>query len=291
MLPEFTILRPGSVADACRLLQEHDGEVAVYAGGTELLLLMKLGFADYPLLLDLKRLPELGSVTVTPDLVRIGATVTHRSLEWSPQVAAALPSLVSLERRVANPRVRGTGTIGGNLAFGEPHSDPATYLVATGARLVCQRADGTRRTVPAADFLTGPFETVLAPGELLVEVQIPRPAGRSAIDHQRMVLTERPAATVTAAATVDDGVVTSARIAVGAATPVPSRVRAAENLLAGAAAEPILESAGDLLRRVGAAAAETVTIESGADEAYRRQLVAVLVRRAVHGALTALPAR
>lgn len=287
MLADFTILRPGSVAEACRLLQEHDGEVAAYAGGTELLLAMKLGFADYPLLLDLKGLPELGSLAVTPQEVRIGAAVTHRRLERSPEIAAALPSLVALERRVANPRVRAIGTIGGNLAFGEPHSDPATYLVATGARLVCQRADGTRRTVPAAEFLTGPFETILEPGELLVEVWIPRPAAGAAIAHQRMVLTERPAAAVTAAVTVDGGLVTAARIAVGAATPVPIRVPATEELLAGAAAEGLLDPAGDLLPRAGTAAAETVTIESGADVTYRRQLVAVLVRRAVHDALRA----
>lgn len=136
---------------------------------------------------------------------------------------------------------------------------------------------------PAAEFLTGPFETVLEPDELVVEVAIPRPAGRWAIDHQRMVLTERPVATVSAALQIRDGAVGAARIAVGSATPVPVRVPEAEELLVGAAAEPD----PDLLRRLGTAAAEAVTIESGADEAYRRQLVAVLVGRAVRGALAA----
>lgn len=279
MLPDFTVLRPDSLTHACQLLLDHDGDAIAYAGGTELLLAMKLGFADYALMVDLKALPDLGRISVTPDLVRIGALVTHRELARSPQIADTLPSLASLEQQIANPRVRAVGTIGGNLAFGEPHSDPATYLVATGAQLVVHRADGTRRTVPAARFHRGPFETALEPGELIAEIQIPRRASR--ITHQRLVLTERPAVTVTTAVTVEDDTVTAATIAVGAACPVPASLPSAEETLVGAR----VPADRRRLAAAGAAAAGTVTVTAGVDDTYHRHLVDVLVQRSLHRAI------
>ena len=275
MIPPFTILRPESVAEACDMLAAHEGDVAAYAGGTELVLAMKLGLADYPYLVDLKGLPELNRLSVADDVLRIGSTVTHRRLERSPELRTALPSMVAMEREIANPRVRGLGTIGGNLAFGEPHSDPAVYLVALGARLHSRSADGGTRAVPAAEFLAGPFEAVLEPDELLVEVEVPLPAPGTAITHQRIVLTERPAAIVTVLLRADGGVVSEARVAVGAATPVPARFPEAEALLLGAG----LDLGDRLLAGVAEAVTATASIDVDADVEHVRHLVGVLVRR------------
>jgi carbon-monoxide dehydrogenase medium subunit len=284
MIPPFSILRPGSVAEACDMLAAHDGDVAAYAGGTELVLAMKLGLADYPFLVDLKGLPELSHVTVEDDVLRIGSTVTHRRLERSPELRAALPSMVAMEGEIANPRVRGLGTIGGNLAFGEPHSDPAVYLVGLEARMLCRSVDGARRIVPAAEFLAGPFETVLGPDELLVEVQVPLPEPGVAVSHQRIVLTERPAAIVTVVLRAGDGVVSEARIAVGAATPTPARFPGAEGLLLGAE----LDLGDRLLDTVVEAVTDTVTIDVDADVDHVRHLVGVLVRRSLSTAAAGL---
>nr|WP_213453533.1 FAD binding domain-containing protein [Micromonospora sp. NBRC 107566] len=194
MLPAFTIRRPESIADACDLLAEYDGDAVAYAGGTELVVAMKLGLADYPVLVDLKGVPGLAGIAVAGGALRIGATATHQQIERSSEVAAVLPALAAVERQVANPRVRTSGTIGGNLAFGEPHSDPATFLVATNGWVSCQAPGGATRTVPAADLLAEPFQTVLAPDELIVGIEVPLPPPGSALAHRRFVLAERPAA-------------------------------------------------------------------------------------------------
>jgi carbon-monoxide dehydrogenase medium subunit len=280
MIPPFSILRPESVAEACDMLAAHDGDAAVYAGGTELVLAMKLGLAEYPFLVDLKGLPELSSVTVDGDVLRIGSTVTHRRLERSPELRTALPSMRAMEREIANPRVRGLGTIGGNLAFGEPHSDPAVYLVGLGASVLCRSVGGASRVIPAGEFLAGPFETVLESDEVLVEVQIPLPARGTAVTHQRVVLTERPAAIVTVVLRADAGVVSEARIAVGAATATPARFAAAEGLLLGAE----LHLGDRLLDSVAQAVTDTASIDPDADVDHVRHLVGVLVRRGLRTA-------
>ena len=96
---------------------------------------MKMGLAQARALVDLKRIAALHGIQRTADGLRIGAAATHREIERSPVVADALPGLVALERGVANVRVRSTGTLGGNLAFAEPHSDPATLLLACDAQI------------------------------------------------------------------------------------------------------------------------------------------------------------
>ena len=107
----------------------------VYAGGTELLLVMKLGFAEYGHLVDVKGIPELRRLEAEDGALVIGGGVTHRTLERSALVREGWPALAAMERSVANVRVRGAGTLGGNLAFSDPHSDPATFLLAAEAEV------------------------------------------------------------------------------------------------------------------------------------------------------------
>ena len=133
MIPRFSLVRPTSLEDAFAAYDAAAGDAAYIAGGTELLQVMKMGFAQFGTLIDLKRVPDLRGIEAVNGGLRIGATMTHREIERSAVVADAVPGLVALERRVANARVRNTGTLGGNLAFAEPHSDPATFLIACGA--------------------------------------------------------------------------------------------------------------------------------------------------------------
>jgi carbon-monoxide dehydrogenase medium subunit len=197
-LPPFTLHRPGSVGQASRLLADLGDEGAAYCGGTELLLAMKLGLASYEHLVDLKRVSALRGITGLPSSgVRIGAAATHREIETSPVLRARYPELCAMISQVANLRVRSVGTLGGNLCFADPHSDPASFLLAAGATMICQHGEAIRR-VPAAAFLTGLYETALAPGELLTAVELPARPDRTALSHLRMKLTERPAVTVTA---------------------------------------------------------------------------------------------
>ena len=200
-LAPFTVHRPGSVGQASRLLADLGDDAAAYCGGTELLLAMKLGLASYEHLVDLKRVYGLRGIAADGGITRIGAATTHHEIETSAALRARYPEMSAMISQVANLRVRSVGTLGGNLCFADPHSDPASFLMAVGATLVCQRGEATRR-IPAAGFLTGLYETALAPGELLVAVELPARPERTGISHLRMKLTERPVVTVTALVTL-----------------------------------------------------------------------------------------
>ena len=130
-LPAFRLHQPRKADEALELLSRYGEEAQIYMGGTELLLLMKRGLARPGHLIDCKRLPELKGLDLQDDNEWvIGAATTHRQIELSADVANHLPELAALERTLANVRVRNAGTLGGNLCFAEPHSDPATLLMA-----------------------------------------------------------------------------------------------------------------------------------------------------------------
>jgi aerobic carbon-monoxide dehydrogenase medium subunit len=281
-LPPFSVHRPRSVQEASRLLAELGDEAAAYCGGTELLLAMKLGLAEYAHLVDLKPVAALRGITSGTSL-RIGATTTHYEIESSPQVRAWCPAYAAMTSEVANIRVRSAGTLGGNLCFADPHSDPATFLIAAGASMLCQQADDTRR-VPAAEFVTGPYQTVLEPGELLVAVELPALPGHTGIGHVRMKLHERPIVTVTALIQLNRGAVSHSRLAVGSVSAVPVSVDAAASLLGARAAD--FDARADACAWQAARAAKPISDVDYSPE-YLAQLVHVHSRRALTVAFAA----
>ena len=227
-LPPFDLHRAESVDEARELLELYGEDAAVICGGTELLLLLKLGFAVYGHLVDIKPIGELGGIRAENGAIVVGSTVTHREIERSPLVLELLPSLAAMERRVANIRVRSVGTLGGNLCFSDPHSDPATFLLALDAE-----AEYDGRRVPLSEFLVGPYETALRHGQLLAAVRIPMPPPGTEVAHRKLAFHERPAATVACTVRAAGGTVVEARIAVGSVGARPLRAFAAEAMLAG----------------------------------------------------------
>ena len=280
-LPPFTLHRPGSVGQASRLLTDLGDDGAAYCGGTELLLAMKLGLARYEHLVDLKRVDGLRGIEAAGSGVRIGAATTHREIETSAALRARYPEMPAMISQVANLRVRSVGTLGGNLCFADPHSDPASFLMAVGATLVCQRGEATR-LVPAGQFLTGPYQTALAPGELLVAVELPARPERIGLSHLRMKLTERPAVTVTALVTRRGNDVATARLIVGSVGSVPFTADTAA--LAGPA-DGFAARAGACAEQAAAGCAPLPDGEASPD--YLRHLVAVHARQALGEAFTA----
>src|SRR4029453_7949969 len=135
MLRPFALHRPASLPDVGHLLSEYRGEAALYAGGTELLLLLKEGFLQVANLIDVKRVPGLGDIVIEDGSVLVGATATHRTIERSPVLRASCPIVPAVAQHVANVRVRNVGTVGGNLAFADPHSDLATLFLALDGRI------------------------------------------------------------------------------------------------------------------------------------------------------------
>ena len=271
ILPPFELHRSRSIDEARDLLNRYGEDAAVICGGTELLLLMKLGFSSYGHLVDVKGIEELGGIRTENGALVIGSTVTHREIETSPLVLERLPAFAAMERGVANIRVRNVGTLGGNLCFSDPHSDPATLLLALDAEV--EHGAGL---VPLSEFLVGPYETGLEHDQILRSVRIPIPPSGTGIAHRKLSFHERPAATVACAVRVAEGAVVEARIAVGSVGARPVRARAAEARLAGT-------QTGDTVALLEAAvlaagASEAVEDANGSAE-YKTELVRVLVER------------
>ncbi len=298
-LPAFTVHRPESVGQASRLLADMGDDAAAYCGGTELLLAMKLGLASYEHLVDLKRVDGLRGIAAADGgadrgadggIIRIGAATTHHEIETSAELRARYPEMSAMISQVANLRVRIVGTLGGNLCFADPHSDPASFLMAVDATLVCQRGEATRR-VPAAEFLTGLYETALAPGELLVAVELPSRPPRTGISHLRMKLTERPVVTVTALVTLapaattlaPGAAVTQVRLIVGSVASTPSAADAA-SLLGATPAD--FDSRAESCAEAAAAACNPFP-DGEASPDYLRHLVRVHARQALSEAFAA----
>ena len=271
---QFELHRPESVEDAVALRMQLGDAAALYAGGTELLLAMKLGVLDYDHLIDLKRVAALGGIGERDGAVRIGATATHREIETDAAVNAALPALAALERHVANVRVRAAGTLAGNLAFAEPHADPPALLVALGARVELAGPGGTRE-LPVEDFIAGPYETELGEDELIAAITVPVLAPGVRAAYRKFQVLERPAVGVAAVGRIEGGAFADApAVVVGAVDEQPVRVPADE--LVGAACD----DAGALERLAAAAreAVEPVDDLSGSAE-YKRHLTGVLAKR------------
>ena len=152
MLRPFEIHEPSTVGEASRLLATLGDDATVYAGGTELIPVMKEGLASYRHLINIKTIPGLDVITERNGVLSIGALATHRRIEQAPQVHTHAPLLARVTSRVANLRVRQMGTLGGNLCFAEPHSDPAAVLLAHSAELVLARDGGERRGPAGAGF-------------------------------------------------------------------------------------------------------------------------------------------
>ena len=275
MLAPFEIHEPKTVAEASALLTHHGDEAAVYAGGTELLVLMKERICHFPHLVNIKTIPDLDQIRLDGDELVIGALVTHRHIANSALVQAAFPALAELEGQIANVRVRNAGTIGGNLCFAEPHSDPATLLIALGAHFVLESESGDR-TVDAASFFTGLLETDRKPDEILTEIRLPRLPDGSRVAYERFKTHERPTATV-AVVLLPAG---DARIVAGSVAVRPSRMRSTEAEVGG---KKLNEK---MIARAARIASEEIDPTEDAFESveYKRHLVEVLVRRAFEAA-------
>ncbi len=267
-LPRFNLHRPQTVDEAVALLNQHAGSAQIYMGGTELLLLMKRGLARPEHLIDCKSVAELGELNLNGGGDwSIGAGVTHRRLELDVDMARLLPSFVELEQHLANVRVRNVGTLGGNLCFAEPHSDPATLLIALGATAEIASPTG-RRHVPLEDFFVWAFTTVIEPNEVLTRVLIPPLEENSSVRFERLAFRDRPAANL-AYVRRDD----THRIVAGAVGTKPQRLREAETVAAGG---------GNSAAIFAAATAEVEPVEDASLEVdYKRHLIGVLAKRAV----------
>jgi carbon-monoxide dehydrogenase medium subunit len=285
VIPRFSLLRPRSLVEAFDAFAATNGEGAWIAGGTELLQVMKMGLAQFATLVDIKAIPELHGIAVDADgSLLIGAGTTHRLVERSATVRELVPGLAALEAQVANVRVRNTGTLGGNLAFAEPHSDPATFLLACGATIRLA-GPGGERELGIGDFVLGPLYTAREADELVLSIRIPAAGPGVGRSYAKFAFFERPAASVAVRLAVRDGQVSGSTVVVGSLSEVPTVIAAAGAALDGVAARP--EAIAARLPAVAEAFAEVdIVADLNGSADYKRHLAGVLLGRAAQGALT-----
>ena len=283
LLRRFEIHQPSSVVEAVQMLAHFGEDASFYAGGTELLLAMKHDLLRYKHLIDVKVISGFDSIELRGGIIRIGATATHRGVERSPLIRSHLPVFVDMEQRVANVRVRNTGTLGGNLCFAEPHSDPATLLLALGASVVAEGPRG-RREIPMEDFITDAYETSLGSDEVLTGVQVPAATPQQRAAYVKFQVHERPMLGLALVLETSDNGESfrGARVAVGCLSSCARRSAEAESLLTGS--RSAVE--GNLLRAADALAdsAELMDDPEGSAE-YKRNLIQTFLRRAFQKAV------
>lgn len=273
----FEYFAPRSLAEATEVLARYQGEARTVAGGTDLLLKMKAGRLSPKAIVNIKRVPELRGLTFNSHLT-LGALTTLEEIKQSSMIRERYPALSDAAATMASVQIRNLATVGGNLCNAAPSADLAPILIALNAAARLAGFKGERR-IPLEDFFTGPGTTVLAPGELLVSLEVPPPAGPS------VYLKHSPREHMDIAV-VGIGLAlrgynplsqecAEPRVVLGAVAPVPLRARRAEAELTGG---PLAAERIDRAAKIAAEEAKPIDDVRGSAW-YRRRMVAVLTRR------------
>jgi len=271
LLREVSYARPGTVEEAIALLAAHDGARAL-AGGQTLLNVMKQRAASPDVLVDLGRLDELRTISVSGAALEIGAMTTLTSLIRSSEVDVTRPILAEVAATVADVQVRNRGTLGGNICVNDPTNHFPPLLVALDATMTVAGVDG-ERTVPAEEFFVGVFETTVREGELLTKITVPAGGKGSGDGMSGVTLGAHGTYIANAAASVVDG---TWRIALGCVGAVPVRATAVESALSQGVDEA---SARAAVEGLGATLDPPSDVHASAD--YRRSLAETSTVRAV----------
>lgn len=278
--------RPSQLAEVLQLLAQHGDEARLLAGGQTLLATLNMRLSEPALLIDLQSVTALKGLSVTGDVLRIGALVTHTEIENSVLIAQRAPLLAAAAPHIAHRAIRNLGTFGGSIAYGDPAAEWPACLLAMNGVVVAQSINGTRR-IPADDFFTGLYTTALAADEIIEACEIPlAPEGDPA---QRFSFTELArrhgdyaVVGLAATATVKGEQIEQIRLAWIGVGSVPLRATACENALRGQAlAQQTVTHAISTLRDELSPLADLTH-----SEAAKKQLACVLLKRALQGWMT-----
>lgn len=285
-LPKFDYIGVSTIEEACRQLAKYKRAAKVIAGGTDLLVRMKDRVIEPRYLIGIKGIKGLNKVVYDRgEGLRIGALATHKDVIGSGVVQRRYPSLVEALETIGTVQVRNLGTVGGNLCNAAPSADSAPTLIVLGAKAKIVGLNGGREVL-LEKFFRGPGKTVIRGGEILTEVVVPSEKLHSGSKYEKLFArTSVDIAAVGAACWVlvnpKNRVVKDIKIVLGAVAPIPLRVKKAERVLRGK------EASVELIKEAGEVASQEAKPISDirAGEGYRREMVKVMVRRAVRGAL------
>jgi carbon-monoxide dehydrogenase medium subunit len=278
----FDYQEPATLKKALALMEKHGDDARVIAGGTSLLIMMRQRLLTPKVLISLGRIPRFDRISYNGnDGLRMAAGARHRDIELSPAVKKHYPLLQETFRKVAQPRIRNMGTVGGNLAAGDPLTDPGASLIALDAEVTLTGSRGQRR-IRLDQFFIDYYQTALEPGELLTDIHVP-PPDRPGWSHIKFTpRSVEDFATVGVAVTLrtQNGTCDDIRIGLNSVGSTIVRARKAEAVLRGKAIdEQSLKDTGE------AAASECDPVDDNRGSAdYKLHLVKVLVRRAVQEA-------
>jgi carbon-monoxide dehydrogenase medium subunit len=277
MIAPFVLHQPHSLAEALALLAEHNSDSNILAGGSELLLLLKMGLIKPNHIVDIKKIPAIDRLDYDPQAsaLHIGALVTHRTLEKNEIVQRHFPLLAEMERDLANIRIRNVGTLAGNLCFAEPHADPAALLAAYDAVLTLRSAERERR-VEIKDFFTDYFETALEKNEMLTDIELPRLPENFRGSYLRFCPGEWPMVTAALLTRWTNGGCIEARLGLGCVGPKPIRVTEFEQAIRGRSGDELAAKA-DEFAGIASRSCDPLADLWGSEE-YKRHIVKNLVR-------------
>lgn len=282
---DFELLEPASAAETSRMLADHGEDTRLLAGGTALLLALRQRLLTPSHVVYFGGVRGLDRIDYdSSNGLKIGALTSIATIASSPVVAKHYPMITAMAGQVANAQVRSVATLGGNLSYGDPASDPPTCLLALGAR-VSVTGHGGDREIELEDFFTDYYQTALLPSDVVTEVTIP-PLGERTGVYTRFVRTRaehRPLVGLAVIARREGNVCGDARITVGASTPTPTRAKQTEVFLEGKKITPeILEAAASM-----AVSEISLLSDFRGSAEYRGQIVRVVMKRTL-GALFGL---
>jgi carbon-monoxide dehydrogenase medium subunit len=276
--PAFDYHAPTSVPEALALLGRLGPDAKLLAGGHSLLPMMKLRFAQPAHLIDLNRIDALRGIREEGDTVVIGAMTVENDLIASPVLQRRVPLLSEAARQIADPQVRNRGTIGGDIAHGDPANDHPALSLALDAAFVLEGPQG-RREVKADDFFLGPYMTALGEDEILVEIRVPAFAPRTGSAYVKLKRKTGDWATAAAAVVLrlDGDRVAAVRIGLTNVAPTALRARDAEAALLG---QPLGDGTiAEAARRVMAACDPAEDLRG--DREYKTAMAGEMFRRAL----------
>jgi carbon-monoxide dehydrogenase medium subunit len=274
----FDYHRPASLDEAVALLAEHGDEGRLLAGGHSLIPMMKLRLANPTHLIDLGGIAGLAGIAEDGGAIRIGAMTTQAEVIASELLAAKIPILRETALQIADPQVRYCGTIGGNVANGDPGNDMPAVMMALAAGFLVQGPSG-ERTIAARDYYRAAFTTALADTEVLRAIRIPLPPAGHGAAYAKMKRKVGDYATAAAAVVLvmDGGSCRDARIALTNLADVPLLAETAGQALVGSTID---DAAIDKAAQAAVAITDPASDLRGPAE-FRRHVAGVMVRRAV----------
>lgn len=282
----FEYIDAKTVSEAVALLDEKGDKARILAGGTDLIVQAREGRRSLDWIIDIKSIPDVNELEYDSDTgLTLGAAVPCYKIYADDAICNAYPGLVDATKIIGGTAIQGRAAVGGNLCNASPAADCIPPLIVLNATCVIAGPNGERE-LPVEDFCTGPGQTVLGKGEILVSLKIPAPQQNSSSYYLRFIpRNEMDIAVVGAGASVvlddDKQRIVSARIALGAVAPTPLFAEEASTLLAG---REVSDDAIDEAAQAAQAIARPISDMRGTAE-QRTHLVGVLTRRALNGAI------